>query len=79
MLLKTSQYQQEIEREMTEVEQQLVVLTQQKNSLQDRLQHTQITAPASGVVVAQTIHTQGGVISAGQVLMDIVPIKIILW
>ncbi|MBK9186391.1 MAG: biotin/lipoyl-binding protein [Moraxellaceae bacterium] len=30
MLLKTSQYQQEIEREMTEVEQQLVVLTQQK-------------------------------------------------
>ena len=73
MLLKTSQYQQEIEREMTEVEQQLVVLTQQKQSLQDRLQHTQITAPASGVVVAQTIHTQGGVISAGQVLMDIVP------
>ncbi|MBK8327045.1 MAG: HlyD family type I secretion periplasmic adaptor subunit [Moraxellaceae bacterium] len=73
ILLKKSQYQQEIEREMTEVEQQLVVLTQQKNSLQDRLQHTQITAPASGVVVAQTIHTQGGVISAGQVLMDIVP------
>ena len=73
ILLKKSQYQQEIEREMTEVEQQLVVLTQQKNSLQDRLQHTQITAPASGMVVAQTIHTQGGVISAGQVLMDIVP------
>ena len=73
ILLKKSQYQQEIEREMTEVEQQLVVLTQQKQSLQDRLQHTQITAPASGVVVAQTIHTEGGVISAGQVLMDIVP------
>lgn len=73
ILLKKSQYQQEIEREMTEVEQQLVVLTQQKNSLQDRLQHTQIIAPASGVVVAQTIHTEGGVISAGQVLMDIVP------
>ena len=73
ILLKKSQYQQEIEREMTEVEQQLVVLTQQKNSLQDRLQHTQIIAPASGMVVAQTIHTEGGVISAGQVLMDIVP------
>lgn len=73
MLLKKSHYQQEVEREMTEVEQQLVVLTQQKKSLQDRLHHTQITAPASGIVVAQTIHTQGGVISAGQVLMDIVP------
>lgn len=73
ILLKKSQYQQEIEREMTEVEQQLVVLTQQKNSLQDRLQHTQIIAPASGMVVAQTIHTEGGVINAGQVLMDIVP------
>ena len=73
ILLKKSQYQQEIEREMTEVEQQLVVLTQQKNSLKDRLQHSQIIAPASGMVVAQTIHTEGGVISAGQVLMDIVP------
>lgn len=73
MLLKKSQYQQEIEREMTEVEQQLVVLAQQKTSLQDRLQHSMIVAPASGMIVAQTIHTQGGVINAGQVLMDIVP------
>lgn len=71
--LKKVQYQQEIEREMSEVEQQLSVLAQEKISLQHRLQHTDIVAPASGQIVAQTIHTQGGVISAGQVLMDIVP------
>ena len=72
MLTKT-QYQQEVEREKSEVEQQLVVLNQQKIALQDRLKQSVIVAPASGVIVAQSIHTEGGVINAGQVLMDIVP------
>ncbi|HQV21887.1 MAG TPA: HlyD family type I secretion periplasmic adaptor subunit, partial [Agitococcus sp.] len=72
MLTKT-QYQQQVEREKSEVEQQLVVLNQQKIALQDRLKQSVIVAPASGVIVAQSIHTEGGVINAGQVLMDIVP------
>lgn len=73
ILLKQAQYQQDIEQEMTQVQERLTELEQQKASLADRLKHTQIIAPATGMVVSQMIHTQGGVINAGQVLMDIVP------
>lgn len=73
ILLKQAQYQQDIEQEMTQVQERLTELEQQKASLADRLKHTQVIAPATGMVVSQTIHTQGGVVNAGQVLMDIVP------
>lgn len=73
ILLKQAQYQQDIEQEMTQVQERLTELEQQKVSLADRLKHTQVIAPATGMVVSQTIHTQGGVVNAGQVLMDIVP------
>lgn len=73
ILLKQAQYQQDIEQEMTQVQERLTELEQQKASLADRLKHTQIIAPATGMVLSQTIHTQGGVVNAGQVLMDIVP------
>ena len=73
ILLRQAQYQQDIEQEMTQVQERLTELEQQKASLADRLKHTQIIAPATGMVLSQTIHTQGGVVNAGQVLMDIVP------
>lgn len=73
ILLKQAQYQQDIAQEMTQVQERLTELEQQKASLADRLKHTQVIAPATGMVVSQTIHTQGGVVNAGQVLMDIVP------
>lgn len=73
ILLRQAKYQQDIEQEMTQVQERLTELEQQKASLADRLKHTQIISPATGMVVSQMIHTQGGVINAGQVLMDIVP------
>lgn len=39
----------------------------------DALQRSKIRAIASGTIVGLNIHTRGGVISAGSVLMDIVP------
>ncbi len=39
----------------------------------DQLVRTQIRAPATGTVVGLSIFTRGGVIAAGQKLMDIVP------
>ncbi len=72
-LLQSAQFQRDVENEMADVQQQIVILEQQRLSLTDQLEHTQIKAPAAGIVVGQIVHTQGGVISAGQVLMDIVP------
>jgi protease secretion system membrane fusion protein len=73
ILLKHAQYQQDIEQEMTQVQERLIELEQQKASLADQLKHTQIISPATGMIVSQTVYTQGGVINAGQVIMDIVP------
>lgn len=72
-LLQTAQFQRDVENEMADVQQQMVVLEQQRQSLSDQLAHTRIQAPAAGVVVGQVIHTLGGVALEGQVLMDIVP------
>jgi len=71
--LQLAQFQRDVENEMADVQQQMVILQQQTQSLDDQLAHTQIQAPATGIVVGQIVHTQGGVISAGQVLMDVVP------
>ena len=37
------------------------------------MQRTQIRSPTDGTIVTMNVHTIGGVISAGQPLMDIVP------
>lgn len=42
-------------------------------TLQDRDQRTDILAPESGMVMGMTVHTLGGVVSAGTALLDIVP------
>ena len=43
------------------------------SAARDELARTQVRAPVSGTVVGLSVHTVGGVIAAGQTLMDIVP------
>jgi HlyD family secretion protein len=43
------------------------------SAARDELARTQVRAPVSGTVVGLSVHTIGGVIAAGQTLMDIVP------
>lgn len=45
----------------------------------DQLRRTEIRAPATGAVVGLSIFTPGGVIAAGQKLMEIVPERKTLW
>jgi HlyD family secretion protein len=44
-----------------------------RTSTQDTLQRTEVRAPTSGVVMAMRVATVGGVVEAGQPLMEIVP------
>ncbi|HEY8576842.1 MAG TPA: HlyD family type I secretion periplasmic adaptor subunit [Devosia sp.] len=46
---------------------------EQIRATRDRLTRTEIKAPQAGVVHESTVHTIGGVISAGETLMQIVP------
>jgi epimerase transport system membrane fusion protein len=48
-------------------------LAQKLAAAEDVMQRTQIRSPTDGIIVTMKVHTIGGVISAGQPLMDIVP------
>jgi HlyD family secretion protein len=48
------------------------------SAARDALANTQIRAPATGQVVGLTVHTIGGVVGAGERLMEIVPERVAL-
>jgi len=54
---------------------------QKLSAAEDVLHRTEIRSPTDGIVVGLKVHTIGGVISAGQALLDIVPIndKLVVW
>ncbi len=52
-------------------------LRERNVSAKDQLQRTEIRAPTSGIVQQLAIHTMGGVVRPGDVIMEIVPIPTI--
>ena len=66
-------YYERIASELREVDTALADILPKWDAARDQLARTQIRAPATGAVVGLTIFTPGGVIAAGQKLMDIVP------
>jgi HlyD family secretion protein len=65
--------QQERYEALRRVQAQLAELAPQLAGARQRLESTRLRAPTDGQVVGLTIHTVGGVIGAGERLMDIVP------
>lgn len=65
--------QQERYEELRTVDARLAELTPQLAGARERLELTRLRAPTEGVVVGLTVHTVGGVVGAGDRLMDIVP------
>tara|TARA_R110002110_G_scaffold159567_1_gene357414 strand:+ start:4639 stop:5943 length:1305 start_codon:yes stop_codon:yes gene_type:complete len=63
----------EVVRELREVESQLHDLGERRSASSDVLSRTEIRAPIAGTVVGLKIATTGGVIAAGEAIMDIVP------
>lgn len=63
----------EVVRELREVESQLHDLGERRSASSDVLSRTEIRAPIGGTVVGLKIATTGGVIAAGEAIMDIVP------
>lgn len=77
LTLKVSQrqqdYQKEVATQLTELESKTEEVRQKLQNAEFELAHTKIIAPSSGIVVALNVFTQGGVISPGQSLMEVVP------
>jgi HlyD family type I secretion membrane fusion protein len=55
------------------VQSRIAELREQRTALKDELVRCTLTAPVDGTVVDLAVHTEGGVATAGQKLMDIVP------
>lgn len=65
--------QQERYEDLRQVDARLAELTPQLAGARERLELTRLRAPTDGVVVGLQVHTIGGVVRAGERLMDIVP------
>ncbi len=67
------QMQEEVAGQLRDVQVQLDELQPKWVSAKQQLARAEVRAPAGGKVIATTIFTVGGVVSPGQVLMEIVP------
>lgn len=71
-----SNYLDRVTTELRDVETSLNDILPKLNAARDQLARTEIRSPATGTVVGLTVFTPGGVIAAGQKLMDVVPEKV---
>lgn len=67
------QFQEEVANKLSEAQAQLYDAAERLTATQDKLNRTVIKAPASGMVLGLSVHTEGGVIAAGKPILDIVP------
>jgi HlyD family secretion protein len=68
-----SDRQNEIAQSLRETESQLLQLAERMQAVDDQLSRTEIRAPQDGVITDLRIHTAGGVVGAGEPLLDLVP------
>ena len=63
----------QVENDLRETQSKLSEVLPKLVATREQLQHSQVRAPATGQVVGLQVFTVGGVVAAGQKLMDIVP------
>jgi len=73
ILQRQEEYQKEVRTQLSEVQLGIHDIAQRLTAAEYELKNTRIVAPASGNVIGLMLHTEGGVISNGQTLMEIVP------
>jgi HlyD family secretion protein len=73
LLKLESDRQSEIAQSLQEARNQAFQLSERKRAVGDELERAEIRAPEDGIVTDLRIHTPGGVIGAGEALLDLVP------
>jgi epimerase transport system membrane fusion protein len=63
----------EVVNQLSEVQSKLFDLRERERALTDRVERTVVRAPDSGMVLGMKVHTVGGVVRAGEPVLDIVP------
>jgi adhesin transport system membrane fusion protein len=73
MTNRRNKYFQDAQAEMTKAQEDLASQTEMLRDRTQVLEHTELVAPASGIVNNIRINTVGGVVRAGDTVMDILP------
>jgi HlyD family secretion protein len=73
LLKLESDRQSEIAQSLRETQNQIFQLRERIHAANDQLMRTEVKAPEDGIVTDLRIHTPGGVVGAGEPLMDLVP------
>lgn len=63
----------DVEKQLRDVDGQLAELSERKSAADELVRRTELRAPVSGVVHELNVHTIGGVVRPGEVIMSIVP------
>ena len=63
----------EVATELADIRAKLSTVTEQRVTAQDQLSRIDIRAPQAGIVHELAVHTRGGVVSAGEQIMLVVP------
>lgn len=66
-------FREQVSRDLTTVQAQLYTLIEQRAAAEDRLERGEIRAPQAGRILDLRVHTKGGVIIAGDPIMNIIP------
>ncbi len=67
-------YQETVESELQAVQKEIYSLRENRRGVVHRLADLELRAPTPGTVVNMAVHTVGGVVGPGSVLMEIVPL-----
>lgn len=73
IIQRKKQFLSEVSQLLSEKSIQVNDFSERLRAVKERLGRTQIKAPSEGRVIAMAVHTEGGVVAPGAVLMDIVP------
>lgn len=68
------EFQEEVADRLGKVQSDLFELGERARVLTDRVRRVSVLAPVDGMVVGLSVHTEGGVISPGSALMEIIPL-----
>jgi adhesin transport system membrane fusion protein len=72
---RRNQYYQQVQTELSEAESELESLRQQLIEQEELVTYTSVHSPMNGVVRNVQVNTRGGVVQAGQEIMQIVPVQ----
>ncbi len=67
------QHQEEVAKELREVQNRIAESREKVVAAQDVVRRIDLTAPVDGTVLNLAVHTKGGVVAPGAVIMEIVP------